>query len=50
MTVVGVIDASVIVFDRNKDYICVNWAPMFLYLYERQKIIEEHGVSVVNYS
>ena len=46
----SVIDASVLVFVRKKDYIFVNRAPLFLYLYERRKFFEEHGTSVVNSS
>ena len=44
----GIIDASVLVFVRKTDYICVNCAPLFLYLYERRKNLEEHGAPVVN--
>ena len=40
----------IVVFVKNKDYICVNWAPLFLYLYDIRKNLEEHGASVVNSS
>ena len=44
------IDAYVLVFGQKTDYICVNRAPLFLYLYERQKNLEKHGAPVVNSS
>ena len=50
VTVVGVIDTSFLVFVWKKDYICVNLAPLFLYLYEIWKNLEEHGASVVKSS
>ena len=40
----------VLVFARKKDYISVNRSPLFMYLYERRKNLEEHGASVVNSS
>ena len=42
--------ASVLVFVRKMDSICVNRAPLFLYLYEIQKNLEEHGAPVVKSS
>ena len=41
---------SVLVFARKKDYISLNRSPLFFYLYERRKNLEEHGASVENSS
>ena len=48
-TVVFIV-ASVLVFVRKTDYICVNRAPLFLYFYKKRKNLEEHGAPLVKYS